>query len=68
MNREKAIEVVDLTKAAGEWADDEDVFDALADAAARLTGAALEKYASVASSTAHVAGRLFERPLAFPRA
>lgn len=68
MYEEKAIEVVDLTKAAGPWADDEDVFDALADAAARITGAALEEYAFVASPRAHVAGRLFERPLAFPRA
>lgn len=68
MTGETTIEVVDLTGAAGEWADDEDVFDALADTAARITGAALDELAFVATPRAHVAGRLFERPLAFPRA
>lgn len=48
--------------------DEEDVADAVADVGARLSGAWLDELAFVATPRAHVAGRLFERPLPFAMA
>lgn len=63
----KKIEVVDLTGPLAEWTEDEDVFDAAADLAARMTGVMLDRLALV-DPREYVAGRLFERPLPFPMA